>query len=210
VSLNHSGDYLCSLGNCTPQALVIAKEIPADYSPLCRYRACLFRSISDAKVGVAYVIKLRDVFPLSAPAERSYGSGGAHSGDRLVKRIEELERRLTLARADEAHAKLGKRVVRFNCGRDGSFMFWVELLAYRAKHPAPAPMASELEVASTSSELGKRPAPGSPSSGTKKPAKKKKKQVDASFGGLESKLQVQLDTAVEVIQKCEPAFQTFS
>jgi len=147
----------------SPQALVIAKEIPTDHSPL------------------SYVIKLRDTFPLLASAERSCGTGG-HSGDRLLERIEELERRLTLARADEAHAKL-------------------ELLEYRAKHPVPAPVASEGEVAGTSSDSAKRPAPSdSPSSGPKKPAKKKKKQVDAGFGGVESRL-AQLDMAVGVIQK---------
>ncbi|KAG9096164.1 hypothetical protein FS749_008997 [Ceratobasidium sp. UAMH 11750] len=127
--------------------------------------------LSDA--AVAYILKLRDVFPISSR------TGVPDAGDRLVERIAELERRLALARADEAQAKL-------------------ELLTYRARYP-PGLVAGEEHVAG--SRGGKRP--GSPSSGNKKAPKKKKKQPDTSADDrvwFEERC-AQLDAALEVIQK---------
>ncbi|QRV76847.1 hypothetical protein RhiJN_19692 [Ceratobasidium sp. AG-Ba] len=80
-------------------ALIVAKRLPFDHTPL------------------SYVLKLRDVFPIS--------TGSVESGDlRLVNRVTDLERELALARADEAQAKL-------------------ELLTYKARNP---PVACENEV----------------------------------------------------------------
>ncbi|KAG8743419.1 hypothetical protein FRC10_012084 [Ceratobasidium sp. 414] len=106
-------------------------------------------------------------------------TGVADTGDRLVERIAELERRLALARADEAQAKL-------------------ELLTYRAKYPPPQ---GENQVAGTSSSAGKRPS--SPSSGNKKAPKKKKKQADTILDDRVwfGERSAQLDAALEVIQK---------
>jgi hypothetical protein len=88
------------------QALIVAKQLPPDHTTLCEFiagfalfwtfvtRVCWWAAL------LAYVIKLRAAFPVS--------TGSTEPGDRLVERITDLEKRLALAKADEAHAKLGK------------------------------------------------------------------------------------------------------
>ncbi|KAG9125618.1 hypothetical protein FRC07_006858 [Ceratobasidium sp. 392] len=158
-------------------ALIIAKTLPVDHTPL------------------SYILKLRDVFPIS-----SRKPGATDTGDRLIHRIAELERRVELARADEAQAKLGKSLAHLFSLLCHSW----SLISRGAKHPpVTAPVAvGENEVAGSSKR------PGSPSSGNKKTSKKKKKQPDT---GSDDRVwfeerSTQLDAALDVIQKCETVF----
>ena len=75
---------------------------------------------------------------------------------------------------------------------------------YRARYPTSV-LSAQCASSEGSTQLGKRP--GSPSSGVKKVAKKKKKQPD---GGDTERVSLeersaQIDAAVEVIQKCMSA-----
>ncbi|CAE6455807.1 unnamed protein product [Rhizoctonia solani] len=125
---------------------------------------------------VEYVRRLRSAFP-----ERST-KGGAE--DRWLERIEVLQQELELARANEARAKL-------------------ELASYQILHPPPS-SAPGIDDVPAGEPAAKRSAPDSPTPGSRKHPKKKKKQGDTQPTNSSSKpSSVDLELAIQRIHSGE-------
>ncbi|CAE6481434.1 unnamed protein product [Rhizoctonia solani] len=130
------------------------------------------KHIPHALTPVEYVRRLRSAFP-ECPTE-----GGIENP--WLERIEALQQELELARANEARAKL-------------------ELVSYQTQHP-PTSSATGTDEVPADESTTKRSAPDSPTSGSRKHPKKKRKQGDTQPTNSASKpSSVDLELAVQRI-----------